>query len=131
MDNQHTHRMKSEIIDNVIKCVMKETIIPLIDERMKQENINGIAISDICHLAVVNALYLSAFGKQLQPNDPNYVLLRDWIDAVFSRKNSFHPGRFSNIFRKIIHFFDKNSKIEDEKMRNAILNKHKLFYDIV
>ena len=142
MDNQHTHRMKSEIIDNVIKCVMKETIIPLIDERMKQENINinskdckenvnGIVISDICHLAVLNTLYLGAFGKQLQPNDPNYVLLRDWIDAVFSRKNPFYPGRFSNAFRKIIHFFDKNARIEDERMKNAILNKRRIFHDIV
>ena len=129
--------MKSEIIDNVIQCVIKKTIIPLIDERMnsKQENSNGkqngIVISDICHLAAVNTLYLSAFGKQLQPDDPNYLLLRDWIHAVFSRKNPFNPARFSKPFRKIIHFFDKNSKTEDERMRNAIINKRQIFYDIV
>ena len=127
--------MKSEIIDNVIKCVMKETIVPLIDERIKQEKTNskanGIVISDICHLASMNALYLSAFGKQLKQDDPNYISIRNWIDAVFSRKNPFYPGRFSKIFREIIHFFDKNAKIENERLKNAILNKRQIFSDIV
>jgi len=123
--------LESSKINKIINRVLNETIYPELDKRIMYNNDTGIVINDICHLAVFNTLYSSAFGTNISMNDDNYIKIKEWIETIFAEKNAFDPGRFNKTFRHLRGIFDSKYKHQTDKVYKAIKNKHDLFCQLV
>ena len=119
-----------ELYNQVIYETVYNVMIPEIDKRINKNNF--IFIDDICYFSVFNVYFRFVFGSNIKSmNDDLYLFIKEWALLIHGKVDIFWPSRFSLLFRKINHLLSKQSRIKDEKLRQSIENKHKVFEELV